>query len=121
MTIDPKYLLDILIGLGVFCGGFYKLGKVEEGINHSITQLEKKLYLEIDSHSDEFKDRLVSIEKQIEIHLSNYGKDREMINYRLVALDEKIKHEFERLNRVQSEIQGFLQKHNGFIVRAEER
>lgn len=95
MQINIKDTLEVLVLLSAAAGMLYRLAKIEGRMESQITHAVYELKL----------------------HLTACNGDKEMTEYRLNGLDEKIDHKFERLQSNQKEIQQFLQKTSSFVPR----
>mgnify|MGYP001793676266 CR=1 FL=1 len=63
---------------------------------YRITQLESNIYKAIDEKVDIIHQRLNLLESRLEIHKTAYVGDKEHQDYLINALNETIKHKFQR-------------------------
>ncbi|MBE9054173.1 hypothetical protein IQ243_28035 [Nostocales cyanobacterium LEGE 11386] len=117
MQIDVASTLSIVLGLITLAGAIYRLAQVEANINSKIARLESTLLTVVDQTKDNLSDRLVSIEKKIDIHLTEYAEKKVFVEYRFNATDKLIEHKFNRLANWIKQITGFLNKESGFQIR----
>ena len=83
--MEFKYLIEILVGLTALISFTYR-----------IYQLESKIYRNIDSIEDKFTKWFNDLNNDLAVHLTNYEARKEMQDYLINALNEKIDHKFQR-------------------------
>ncbi|MCG6135734.1 MAG: hypothetical protein MET45_13910 [Nostoc sp. LLA-1] len=71
-----------------------------------ITRLEARIH-----------ERITAVDNRLQLTITQYTGHKEMVEYRLHGLDEKIDHKFNRLHTGQKEIQGFLSRTTSFMTR----
>lgn len=97
MQIDLKSTVDIVLGLIALAAVVYRIGGVEANIKQEISRVNNRF----------------------DVHLTEYGAKKEMLDYLIHALDQKVDHKFNRLHANQREIQEFLAKNHHFVIRGE--
>ncbi|MBW4556414.1 MAG: hypothetical protein KME59_10820 [Trichormus sp. ATA11-4-KO1] len=95
MTVDIKDGLQIILALAAVITLVFRLAQLEANIQNRITEVDNRMKLA----------------------LSEYKGHKEMVDYQLHGLNEKIDHKFKRLHDAQKEIQDFLAKTTSFIKR----
>jgi hypothetical protein len=106
------------VSLGVMLiSGIYQLARIESNINAKITKAESDLLAAIDALKDNFSDRLYTVEKKIDVHLTEYGEKKQFTEYRFNDIDKRIEHKFTRLANWIKQIAGFLNKSSDFHIR----
>ncbi|MBD2385255.1 hypothetical protein [Cylindrospermum sp. FACHB-282] len=103
-----KTSLDMFLSVAAVVGIIYKIAKVEAEIHRAIDKVK-----------DELSDKVNRNENRIDIHQTSYVGDKEMQDYLIHTLNEKIDHKFNRLNSDVKDLQGFLKREQGFNVRGE--
>jgi len=97
MQIDLKSTVDVVLGLIALAAVVYRIGGVEASIKQEISRVNNRF----------------------DVHLTEYAAKKEMLDYLIHSLDEKINHKFNRLHANQREIQEFLSKNHNFVIRGE--
>lgn len=97
MQIDLKSTVDIVLGIAALIAVIYKISGVESSIKQEISRVNNRF----------------------DVHLTEYAAKKEMLDYLIHSLDEKINHKFNRLHTNQREMQEFLHKNHNFVIRAE--
>lgn len=110
---------DIVI-IGSIVGiisAIYKLA-VEPNINAKIANLETKGFLVIDGFKTNINDKLIILDRKVDIHLEGYANYKEANLLQANGLNEKINHTWAKTNKLFDdekaeikEIQSFIQKH----------
>ena len=110
-----------LASLGfLLVGGIYRLAQIEAQINSRIANVQATLLAALDSHRDNFVDRLYVNEKKLDVHLTEYSEKKLFSEYRHNATDKMGEHKFNRLRGMIKQLVGFLNKESGFILRDDE-
>ncbi len=108
MNINLQESLNIIIGVAAVIGLVYRLAKMEAAIYDAIDKLK-----------DLTIDRINSTESRLAVHLAEYTGKKELVDYQLHALNEKIDHKFNRIYTEIKDVQRFLEK-TGFNIRKSE-
>ncbi|WP_414545799.1 hypothetical protein [Nostoc sp. CCY0012] len=95
MTVDVKDALQIILALAAVITLIFRLAQIEASIQNRITEVDNRMKLA----------------------LSEYKGQKEMIDYQLHGLQEKIDHKFKRLHDGQKDLQDFLAKTTNFVKR----
>lgn len=95
MQIDLKNSIEITLGIAAIVAIIYKVNKTEFNIKQEIAKANARL----------------------DIISKEYSLRKEMVDYLIHRLDEKIDHKFNQLQSSQREIQNFLSKNHNFIIR----
>jgi hypothetical protein len=95
VTVDVKDALQIFLALAAVITLIFRLAQIEANIQNRITDVDNKMKLA----------------------LSEYKGHKEMIDYQLHGLQEKIDHKFKRLHDGQKDLQDFLAKTTNFVKR----
>ncbi|MCM0592490.1 MAG: hypothetical protein HEQ35_26805 [Gloeotrichia echinulata IR180] len=65
---------------------------------YRIARSESKIYEAIDSQNNALMERIFRLESRFDVYLTSFQEKKEMIDYLIHALDEKINHKFSRLH-----------------------
>lgn len=95
MQIDLKNSIEIILGIASIIAIIYKVNKTEFNIKQEIAKTNARLELVVKESS----------------------LRKEMLDYLIHKMDEKIDHKFNQLQSYQREIQNFLSKNHNFIIR----
>lgn len=117
MKIDVNNALTIILGLLTLVGAIYRLAQVEANINAKINRVETNLLASVDQLKDNFVDRLYTVERKVDVHLTEYNEKKLFIEYRLNGIESMVKHKFDRLANWAKQIAGFLNKQSNFQIR----
>lgn len=120
MKADINNLFTLLSLAFLLIGGIYRLAQIEAQINSRIANVQATLLAAIDSHRDNFVDRLYVNEKKLDMHLTEYTEKKLFAEYRHNATDKLVEHKFNRLRGLIRQLAGFLNKESGFILRDDE-
>lgn len=101
-----KDALEIILGMAALIGIVYQ-----------IAQSEKRIYDEIDALKDLVLARMSSGETKFDVHRQDYINHKEVTDYKLGGLNEKIEHKFSRLHSELKDMQRFMEKQFPFRVR----
>ncbi|MHC5720260.1 MAG: hypothetical protein ACYTX0_51575, partial [Nostoc sp.] len=96
----------------------------ESNINAKIANLEAKDFILIENFKDSLIDRLITIDRKVDIHLQDYVNHKDASLLQGNQLNEKINHTWNKTEKLFheqktdiKEIQGFLQKQQNFKIR----
>ncbi|WYL93435.1 MAG: hypothetical protein HEQ35_05770 [Gloeotrichia echinulata IR180] len=64
---------------------------------YRVARSEAKIYEAIDSQNDALMERIFRLENRFDVYFTSFQEKKEMIDYLIHALDEKINHKFSRL------------------------
>lgn len=103
--MNPKDLVELILGLCGLVGIIYQLAAVE-----------RHIYEEIDRLKDSIVARITVNETKFDVHAQDYVNRKETVQYLLGSLDSKIEHKFTRLHQEFKEMQRFLEKHFYFRI-----
>ncbi|MDZ8090188.1 MAG: hypothetical protein RMY16_32235 [Nostoc sp. DedQUE12b] len=117
MKIDINNALTIILGLLTLVGAIYRLAQVEANINAKINRVESTLLASVDQLKDNFVDRLYTVERKVDVHLTEYNEKKLFVEYRLNGIESMVKHKFDRLASWVKQIAGFLNKQSNFQIR----
>jgi hypothetical protein len=120
MKIDINNFFTLVSLAFLLIGGIYRLTQIEAQINTRITNVQTTLLAAIDSHRDNFVDKLYINEKKLEVHVTEYTEKKLFSEYRHNATDKQLEHKFNRLRGLIKQLAGFLNKESGFILRDDE-
>ncbi|MGI8502041.1 MAG: hypothetical protein ACR2LR_13020 [Hassallia sp.] len=81
-------------------------------ISLSLTQIEKDIK-ELSTNTE----KTTQLERRFDLHIQDYGNQKDVAHMLLGQLDEKINHKFKRLLFYSREMQRFLQKDTSFQIR----
>jgi len=97
-----KDYIEVLVGAGALFAMVYR-----------IARNESKIYEVIDSQNDALLERIFTLENRFDIHSTSFQEKKEMIDYVINALDEKINHEFSRLHNDLQQLQADVKALSG--------
>ncbi|MDZ8093722.1 MAG: hypothetical protein RMZ42_17595 [Nostoc sp. DedQUE05] len=117
MKIDINNALTIILGLLTLIGAIYRLAQVEANINAKINRVENTVLAAVDHLKDNFVDRLYTVERKVDVHLTEYNEKKLFVEYRLNGIETMVKHKFDRLANWVKQIAGFLNKQSNFQIR----
>ncbi|MDZ8135122.1 MAG: hypothetical protein RM049_07435 [Nostoc sp. DedQUE04] len=117
MKIDINNALTIILGLLTLVGAIYRLAQVEANINAKINRVESTVLTAVDQLKDNFVDRLYTVERKLDVHLTEYNEKKLFVEYRLNGIENMVKHKFDRLANWVKQIAGFLNKQSNFQIR----
>jgi hypothetical protein len=118
MKIDIDSTLTIILALIALVVSIYRLAQVEANINSRISHVESSILAIIDSTQDNLSERIIVLERKVDVHLAKYDGDKKYIYlYRLNANNKLVVNKFNRLANWITQIAGFLHKHSGFQIR----
>ncbi|WP_445629050.1 hypothetical protein [Nostoc sp. DSM 114167] len=117
MKIDINNALTIILGLLTLIGAIYRLAQVEANINAKINKVEITVLTAVDQLKDNFVDRLYTVERKVDVHLTEYSEKKLFVEYRLNGIESMVKHKFDRLANWVKQIAGFLNKQSNFQIR----
>jgi len=120
MKVDINHLFTLISLAFLLIGGIYRLAQIEAQINAKISSVQTTLLAAIDSHRDNFIDRLYLSEKKLDVHLTEYTEKKLFSEYRHNATDKQLEHKFNRLRGMIKQLSGFLSKESGFVLRDDE-
>jgi hypothetical protein len=120
MKADINNLFTIISLAFLLIGGIYRLAQIEAQINTRISNVQSTLLAAIDSHRDNFVEKLYVNEKKLDVHLTEYTEKKLFSEYRHNATDKQLEHKFNRLRGLIKQLAGFLNKESGFILRDDE-
>jgi hypothetical protein len=120
MKADINNLFTVISLAFLLIGGIYRLAQIEAQINTRITNVQTTLLAAIDSHRDNFVDKLYICEKKLDVHLTEYTEKKLFLEYRHNATDKQLEHKFNRLRGLIKQLSGFLNNESGFILRDDE-
>ncbi|MBD2360054.1 hypothetical protein H6G36_02370 [Anabaena minutissima FACHB-250] len=120
MKVDINNAFTVLSILFMSVAGVYRLAQIEANINAKITKVENDLLIAIEHLKDNFVDRLYTVEKKLDVHLTEYGEKKLFAEYRHNATDKLVEHKFNRLSGLIKQLSGFLHKESGFVLRDDE-
>lgn len=114
-------LVSLTILLGLLIGYTNKINRLELKIQHFQQELVEHSNIEGHSILTEKLARSIEntnrVEKSVDLHIQDYINRKDLVQYMLGQLDEKIEHKFSRLYNSMKDVEKFLQKSNGFRVR----
>ncbi|MEH2174824.1 hypothetical protein [Nostoc sp.] len=117
MKIDINNALTIILGLLTVTGAIYRLAQVEANINAKINRVENTVLIAVDQLKDNIVERLYTVERKVDVHLTEYNEKKLFIDYRINGVENLIKHKFDRLANWVKQIVGFLNKQSNFQIR----
>lgn len=120
MKIDVNNALTVFSLLFMLFGAVYRLAQVESNINARITRVETNVLSAVDQLKDDVTGRLYTIEKNLDVHLTEYAGKKEHYDYRIHDFDTRLEHKFNRLRGLIKQLAGFLSKESGFVLRDDE-
>lgn len=83
--MNANNLIELMIGLTALVSFVYR-----------ISQLESKVYRNIHSLEDKLHVKLNHLDNKLAIHIADYSAKKELQDYQIHGLDEKIGHKFNR-------------------------
>jgi|GEM_PF-6056195 phenylalanyl-tRNA synthetase alpha subunit len=83
-------------------------------VAYRVTKIESQIYSAIDDSTDKIANRLNIIERDLAVQEAWSKERREIIDYHIHSLNEKIEHKSNRLHGYIKDLQTFLEKH-GFV------
>ncbi|YAF95176.1 MAG: hypothetical protein AB3A66_21770 [Nodularia sp. CChRGM 3473] len=95
MTVDIKDALQLVLALAAVITLIFRFAQLEANIQNRITD----------------------VHNQMKLAISEYKGHKEMVDYQLHGLNEKIDHKFKRLHDGQKDVQDFLAKTTTFVKR----
>jgi hypothetical protein len=101
--------------LEIAVGGTALLGTVWH-----IAEIKTAIYRAIDASDKITAEKINSLSSSVSSHIVGCSERDEHFKYLFHALDEKISHKFNRLHQEQRELQQFLKKSSGYVVRHED-
>lgn len=120
MKIDVNNALTVFSLLFMLFGAVYRLAQVESNINARINRVETTVLAAVDQLKDSVNGRLYTIEKNLDVHLTEYEGKNEHYDYRINDFDKRLDHKFNRLRGLIKQLAGFLNKESGFVLRDDE-
>ena len=114
-------LVSLTVLLGVLVNFTNKISHLEskvqylqqELVEHSNLEGHKVIVERLNANSSE----LHRLEKEHDVHIQDYLNRKDMVQYMLGQLDQKINHKFNRLYTSMKDVEKFLQKSNNFRIR----
>lgn len=114
-------LVSLTILLSVLIGYTNKINRLEIKIQHLQQELIEHSNLEghkvLTEKLARSIDNINRVEKALDLHIQDYVNRKDITQYMLGQLDQKIEHKFSRLYNSMKDVEKFLQKSNGFRVR----
>lgn len=104
--MNPKDFVELILGLTALAGIVYQ-----------IAQVERRIYDEIDTLKDLILARMSVSETKFDVHRQDYINHKEVVDYKLGGLNEKIEHKFTRLHTDLKDMQRFMEKRFPFRIR----
>lgn len=83
--MNANNLIELMIGLTALVSFVYR-----------ISQLESKVYRNIHSLEDKIHVKLNHLDNKLAIHIADYSAKKEMQDYQVHGLHEKVDHKFDR-------------------------
>lgn len=83
--MDTINLIELMIGLTALVSFIYR-----------ISQLEAKVYRTIHSLEDKLHVKLNHLDNKLAIHVADYSAKKELQDYQIHGLNEKVDHKFKR-------------------------
>ena len=114
-------LASVTVLLGVLVNFTNKINHLESKVQYLQQELIEHSNLEghriIVERLNNNNNELYKLEKQLDIHLQDYINRKDLVQYMLGQLDEKVNHKFSRLYTSMKDMEKFLQKSNNFRIR----
>lgn len=114
-------LVSVTVLLGVVVNFTNKINHLESKVQYLQQELIEHSNLEghriIVERLNNNNNELYKLEKQLDIHLQDYINRKDLVQYMLGQLDEKVNHKFSRLYTSMKDMEKFLQKSNNFRIR----
>lgn len=114
-------VVSITILLSLLIAFTNRINRLETRIQYLQQELAEHANLEVHKVPS---DKLVStinnlyqLEKALDIHLQDYTNRKDLIQYMLGQLDQKVEHKFSRLYHSMRDMEKFLQKSHSFKIR----
>ncbi|MDZ8096724.1 MAG: hypothetical protein RMZ42_33020 [Nostoc sp. DedQUE05] len=117
MKIDINNAFTVVSLAFMLIAGIYRLAQIESNINAKINRVETTVLSAVDQLKDNLVDRLYTVERKVDVHLTEYSEKKLFVEYRLNGLESMIKHKFDRLANWVKQIVGFLNKQSNFQIR----
>lgn len=113
--------VSITILLSLLVSFTNRINRLETRIQYLQQELAEHANLEVHKvPSDKLVgtiNNLYQLEKALDIHLQDYTNRKDLIQYMLGQLDQKIDHKFSRLYHSMKDVEKFLQKSHNFRIR----
>jgi hypothetical protein len=100
-----KNYLDVVIGVCAIVGIIWRLALVKAEIEKEYERLK-----------DYLDDKIIKTENELKIHLTEYEGKKELLEYQLSGINQKLDHKFNRCWAEIKQQQAFLVK-QGFVPR----
>ncbi|MEH2314905.1 MAG: hypothetical protein V7K35_26665 [Nostoc sp.] len=117
--MDTHNNIAVIVGITAVISTVYKL-LIEPSIDAKIAGLETKGFLAIDTFKSNLNDKIIVLDRKVDIHLQDYTNYKEANLLHNNGLNEKINHTWNKTKELFSEekatrkeIQAFFQKQHG--------
>ncbi|MEH1818706.1 MAG: hypothetical protein V7L31_06335 [Nostoc sp.] len=101
--MDLHNSVTFVVGLITIFSAIYKLAQIESSINTRITNLESSIntkfgniestnFVKIDNLKDKFNDKLIALDRKVDIHLQDYTNYKDAILLQHNNVIDMIKH-----------------------------
>ncbi|MEH2400508.1 hypothetical protein [Nostoc sp.] len=94
--------IAVVVGIVTIISAIYKLA-IEPNINAKIANLETKGFLLIDGFKTNINDKLITLDRKVDIHLEGYTNYKEANLLHFNGLNERINHTWNKTDKLFSE------------------
>ncbi|MEH1790331.1 MAG: hypothetical protein V7L23_33400 [Nostoc sp.] len=109
--MDIHNSVTFVVGLITIFTAIYKLAQIESSINSKIANLESNLnsrianlesanFLTVDNLKDKLNDKLINLDRKVDIHLQDYTNYKEAILLQHNGLFDAIKHNWSKTEKL---------------------